>query len=234
MIRINKILRTRLIKSNSTKILSLLSKIYFIIYNKKKVKGTQNRILFPGAFIKKSIVTIKGNNNLIQIGSGSIFDSVNINIKGNDHRLTFNKHCRIRNLEFWFEDNNCKISVGKNSAFYGGHIAVTEPNSEIEIGENCLFSSEIDIRNGDSHSIIDLNTNKRINYAKNIIIGNKVWIGKYCQILKGAIIEDNCIVGIRSLVNTRIPKNTLAVGTPAKVIKSNVTWEIERIYDREV
>lgn len=234
MIRINRILKAKLTEGKNIGILSLLSKICFITRNKKKVKGTNNRILYNGAFIKNSIITIKGNNNLIQIGSETIINSVKININGSNHRLTINKHCRILNSEFWFEDNNCRILIGNHTSIYGAHIAVTEPYSEINIGENCLFSSEIDIRNGDSHSIIDLATNKRINYAKNIKIGNKVWVGKFCQILKGAIIEDNCIIGIRSLVNSTISKNTLAVGSPAKAVKSNVTWETERIYNKEI
>ncbi|MGS0525300.1 hypothetical protein ACU8V7_09025 [Zobellia nedashkovskayae] len=85
----------------------------------------------------------------------------------------------------------------KNSTFEDTHLAVTEPSSKVTIGVDCMFANTIDIRTGDSHSIIDIKSNKRINYAKNIIIGNHVWVGAHSSILKGATIADNSIVATR-------------------------------------
>ena len=34
------------------------------------------------------------------------------------------------------------------------HIAVTEPGSKVQIGKECMFANDIDIRTGDSHSIL--------------------------------------------------------------------------------
>ncbi|MBP2659028.1 MAG: hypothetical protein H6Q69_2060 [Firmicutes bacterium] len=44
-----------------------------------------------------------------------------------------------------------------------------------------MFSHDVHIRNGDSHSIIDLQTKKRINFSKDIIIGDHVWIAAYAK-----------------------------------------------------
>lgn len=53
-------------------------------------------------------------------------------------------------------------------------------------------------------------------------IGNEVLIGMGAVILDGAVVEDQCIIGAGAVVTpgTRIPSGSLAVGTPAKVIRS--------------
>ena len=50
------------------------------------------------------------------------------------------------------------------------------------------------------------------------------------KIHEGAKIGDNSIVGSNTMVNNEIPCNCLAVGTPCKVVKSNVSWTRERIF----
>ena len=52
------------------------------------------------------------------------------------------------------------------------------------------------------------------------------------KILKGSVIEDNSIIGINSLVNSKIERDCLAVGSPAKIVKRNITWKHERIYKK--
>lgn len=140
-------------------------------------------------------------------------------------------HLNISGGSLRFEDDNCKIIIGDNTSVGSAHISATEPDKSIIIGSDCLFSYNIELRTGDSHSIIDLNTDKRINYAKDIVIGNHVWIGALSIILKGVQIGDNSIIGTNSLVTSIIPGNSLAVGVPARVVKENVGWKSERIYD---
>lgn len=40
-----------------------------------------------------------------------------------------------------------------------------------------MFSTYITIRNSDSHSIIDLYSNRKVNEARDVKIGNHVWLG---------------------------------------------------------
>ena len=51
-----------------------------------------------------------------------------------------------------------------------------------------------------------------------VLIGNNVWFGRNCTVLKGVTIGDNCIIGFGSTVMHDIPSNSVAAGTPAKVI----------------
>ena len=53
-----------------------------------------------------------------------------------------------------------------------------------------------------------------------ITVGSNVFIGVSAVIMPGVTIGDNCIIGAGSIVTKDIPSNSIAVGVPAKVIKS--------------
>jgi len=201
----------------------------YIVFG-KNIRGKNNIIKNKGVFVNVKF-DIKGNNNLIEIGKGTLISDVLIYIRGDRHKLKIGENCKYSGGYIWFEDKDCEIKIEKYTTIEFAQLAVTEPNKSITIGEDCMLSGEIVFRTGDSHSIIDLNSKKRINYAENINIGNHVWIGSRATILKGANIADNCIIGINSIVTKSFPENSLIVGSPAKVIKENVTWDRNRLYE---
>lgn len=53
-----------------------------------------------------------------------------------------------------------------------------------------------------------------------IIVGNNVFIGTGCIILPSVKIGDNCVIGAGSIVTKNIPRDSIAAGVPARVIKS--------------
>lgn len=53
-----------------------------------------------------------------------------------------------------------------------------------------------------------------------VSIGNDVWIGDKVIILPGVHIGDGCVIGAGSVITKNIPPYSIAVGNPAKVIKS--------------
>ncbi|HTB80539.1 MAG TPA: DapH/DapD/GlmU-related protein [Opitutaceae bacterium] len=53
-----------------------------------------------------------------------------------------------------------------------------------------------------------------------VSIGENVWVGARSIILKGVTIGDNAVIGAGSLVTRSVPPNTLAVGNPARVVKT--------------
>ena len=125
-----------------------------------------------------------------------------------------------------------KISVGKNGELIRGeNVIITAESSlvaskKIEFGNNCLLSWDILIMDTDSHIIKD-NTGSIINYPKQITIGDNVWIGCRCLILKGAQIPDNCVIGADSIVNRLLEnRNSLYAGSPVKLMKESITWEM--------
>jgi acetyltransferase-like isoleucine patch superfamily enzyme len=197
---------------------------------RKPISGKNNVVINKGVLLKVRYDVV-GNNNLIEIGRSSVLSNMTIFIRGNNHILKIAENCHYRGGSVWFEDNNCQIVIGQKTTIESAHLAVTEPNSKIVIGEDCMFSNEIEFRTGDSHSIIDNETKKRINFAQNIEVSNHVWIGARSTILKGVNIGHNSIIGTNSIVTKNIPSHSVAAGIPARVIKNNIDWVRERIYE---
>ena len=64
-----------------------------------------------------------------------------------------------------------------------------------------------------------------IDIIKPIIIGDNVYIGYEAVILPGVTIGNNVVIGARSVVTKDVPSNCVAVGSPARVIKSLNDYE---------
>lgn len=127
-------------------------------------------------------------------------------------------------MSIYIADPGSHISIGKDFTMEGGGIASTE-GAGISIGDDCMFSFSLDIRNGDSHPIYSIESGQRINDAKDIVIGNHVWLCAFAKIMKGAVIPDDCIIGNSSLVSGRLDKpHSLYAGMPAKFLKTGLTW----------
>ncbi len=201
----------------------------FLRFEKKQIKGKNNKFIYSGVFLKRIRLIIHGNNNTIIVGKGCKLTGVKLNILGDNHSLIIDYNCTIDSGDFCFEDNGCKISIGNNTIIHNNfHIAALD-NGNVSIGNGCLFSSFVDLRTSDSHSIVDLRSNNRINPGRNVTIGDRVWLGMGVAVLKGGEIGNDSIIGYRSIVTDKIPSNVIAVGIPAKVIKNNVEWSTERL-----
>lgn len=168
----------------------------------------------------------------MEVGRNSHLTETSIHIVGNNNKIVFEDNCRVGiNCSFWMEGNNITIIVGSGTTFtHSVHFCAQEDNTTIRVGQDCMFSNTITVRTSDSHPIYDLSSNKRINPARNVIIGNHVWIAPGSKIMKGAKIGDNSIIGSNTMITKEIPSNCLAVGAPSKVVKTNVSWTREKIF----
>lgn len=191
--------------------------------------GERNSIEASQAIVINSSIEIIGNSCQIIIGKGTLLDNCKIWMSGNNQKLIIKEGCRIRNTSFWLEDGKNLIQIGKGLTCEGAHIAATEPSGKIELGDDCMLSYDIDIRNGDSHVILSEDGSTRLNYPEDVKIASHVWIGAHSRILKGSVISENCIVGTGTILsNIEIEPNSLVAGVPGKVIKSKVNWGRDR------
>ena len=92
-----------------------------------------------------------------------------------------------------------------------------------------MLSNTIIIRTSDSHPIYN-NEGVRINPAKSIHIGDHVWIAPNSKIMKGVTIGDGCIIGSDTMVTKDLSNNVLAVGYPAKIVKTDVRWTRDNLF----
>lgn len=99
-------------------------------------------------------------------------------------------------------------------------IDLTRP-SLVTIGADCYFNRNFTLLTHDWVSQVFINCGKSfINSSGKVVIGNNVSFGQDVMVLKGVTIGDNCFIGARSVVTKDIPSNSIAVGSPAKVIMS--------------
>lgn len=169
-------------------------------------------------------------NNRIIIGDYSRLTGCSINISGSNNTIYIGNRCVCNQANFCIEDDNNSIQLGEHTALCGTIDLAAIEGTKIEIGKDCLFSSKIDIRTGDSHSLIQKGTRNRLNRSSSVKIGDHVWIGTGVTILKGTSIAENCMVGAASLLCKQYSNpNCVIAGVPAKEVKRNIDWKEERI-----
>lgn len=194
-----------------------------------KVTGKGNTISAPCALMKKVHIRIKGDNNRILIEDFAVLNGATITIHGSNNTIIIGAWSHLAGTDLFIEDDGGTISIGCRTKFLGKtHLAVIEGTS-ITIGQDCLFSSDVQMRTGDSHSILDLD-GKRINPSENIVLGDHVWVGTQAFCTKGARVAPHSIIGARALVTKAFDEpNCALAGVPAKIVKREVDWSIRRI-----
>ena len=129
--------------------------------------------------------------------------------------------------------------VGKNVAVFPGvffeYIENLSIGDNVSIHQMCYIDAEGGVEIGNDVSIAHRSTILSSNHsyhgndipikyqemvlAKTVIHDN-VWIGCGCAILAGVEIGVGTVIGANSTVNKSIPKDSVAVGSPARRIKS--------------
>ncbi len=127
---------------------------------------------------------------------------------------------------------NAHIKIGDYTSI--GPNTIIDVWEKVEIGSYCMISADVRIQDNNSHSIYaqdrlvdilgaaDIN-GKGINHTndikKPIKIGDHVWIGRRCTILKGVTIGDRSVIATGSIVSRDVPPDSVVAGNPARVVK---------------
>jgi acetyltransferase-like isoleucine patch superfamily enzyme len=205
------------------------------------------------AQLNKTEILMWGDST-IQIGDFSKMDDVRIRVRdgaqcsiGSDTKMNgmdmylgenaswkSGKECDFK-WRYRLKYNNisllkcAKCIIGERGSFQHGMI-VTLHEGSLTIGDDCMFAHDVELRNADGHSIFDVVTGKNINSTpeinslRKIEIGRHVWVGARVFILYNTVIGDGAVIGAESLVKGYVPNNSIAAGTPARVIRENIAW----------
>lgn len=104
------------------------------------------------------------------------------------------------------------MNIGKNTRIaWTARLDKTNPHG-ITIGKNCQISFYVSIITHDFVNNMHLETR----------IGDNCFIGAFSIIMPGVSVGDNCVIGAGSVVTGDIPSNSIAVGNPARVIRSDI------------
>jgi maltose O-acetyltransferase len=113
---------------------------------------------------------------------------------------------------------------------YGDHITVgarTFANynltaldvAPITIGEDCQIGPNVQLLTP-IHPLEPQPRRDRLEAARPITIGDNVWLGGGVIVCPGVTIGDDSVIGAGSIVTRGIPAGVLAVGSPARVVRT--------------
>jgi acetyltransferase-like isoleucine patch superfamily enzyme len=170
-------------------------------------------------------IDVIGRNNTIEIASGANLYNVSIAIRGDNNKLFISKGTGGFSARIELIGDNNSISIGSVEGMFGTAITATN-GKRIIIGKGCTFSDQTTISTTDHHPIFDLN-GQRLNPDQDVVIGDRVWLGRGVDILKGSVIGSDVVIGAKSVVNGTIPSNSVAVGAPARVVKRGIIWRAQ-------
>ena len=104
-----------------------------------------------------------------------------------------------------------RVSIGAGSFIYA--------SSGVEIGRDSLLADHVRIMAG-SHRYKDASKLVRLQGAdvKKTRIGQDAWLGSSVVVLGGVTVGDGAVVGAGAVVTRDIPRYSIAVGVPAKVV----------------
>tara|TARA_R110002051_G_scaffold265495_4_gene325347 strand:+ start:11065 stop:11517 length:453 start_codon:yes stop_codon:yes gene_type:complete len=113
------------------------------------------------------------------------------------------------------------VTIGENCRIYGNspNMWGTEPFL-IKIGNNVHITDRCRFITHDGGTLILRKFTPDLEVTAPIKIGNDVYLGEETIIMPGININNNVIVGIRSIVTKDIASNSVVVGIPAKKIKT--------------
>ncbi len=186
------------------------------LYNKRDLSKT--KIKFEKSSCNNTLVL--GENVTIN-GSEIRFKGSNSNIYINESKRNYKLIIHICSDSLFYIGKNCYFNDFNNSKA----IFFVYEHQNIIIGDECLFSYNVTLRNSDSHLIYDVESSLRLNKSKSIVVGDHVWIGPNVFILKGTIIGSGSIIGANSVVSGKtIKSNTVWAGNPARQLRTNVLW----------
>lgn len=124
-----------------------------------------------------------------------------------------------RNCELSVSESG-RLTIGDNCFFNIG--CVIACHNEVTIGDNTRFGPNVLVfdHDYDFKNIDPSQRNKHL--TEPIFIGNNVWIGGGCIILRGANIGDNCVIGAGCIV-----KGKIEAGVILTQVRTDLKREIE-------
>ena len=114
-------------------------------------------------------------------------------------------------------DYGYRIRVGARTFVNYGLVALDV--ASIAIGDDVQIGPNVQLLTP-THPIDPVTRRARWEAAEPIAIEGNVWLGGGVIVLPGVTIGENTVVGAGSIVTKDLPKNVVAAGNPARIVRS--------------
>lgn len=163
---------------------------------------------------------------IVEIGEGSKFED-NCKIIALTGNIKIGTKCQFQYRCILRITCNGNVYVGNMCTFGRNSSCIASLNAEITIEEDCMISYEVQLRAGNSHNIIDLDTHENLdnNACRDIKLRKHVWIGMKACLINGVEIGAGSVVGANSfLAKKNFRNNVLIAGNPSRILRNHVAW----------
>lgn len=153
------------------------------------------------------------------VSSGNVVDLANVSVR--------------ERLSITLVGSDGCVTIGQDTTFVDATIFVNSTGT-VSIGRDCMFAREIELNQSDQHHIFDLDTLKRINHPRDVVIGDHVWVGRRALLLAGVSIGSGSVVGAAAVTSGAFASNVVLAGSPARVLRERVVWsrDLVKYFDR--
>jgi len=171
------------------------------------------KILYKNRFKIDHPFDVWGSLTMLIYGDGRI--SIGKNLRAVSNRLrsfiTLYSPCTLTTI------GAGQIIIGNNVGLNG---TVIVARSKVSIGSHTMIAPNVIIMDHNGHNPWPFADRWKVqDEPKAINIGNNVWIGMNCLILKGVTINDGAVIAAGSIVTDDVAENSLSAGNPAIYIK---------------
>ncbi len=163
----------------------------------------------------------KGNEIIIGKQAGAR-GNININLDQRN-KVKIGSQCHIGYLTI-FARHDAVFEIGNRCVFNGQCTMQAHEPGRIILGDGCLIASDTNFTTSDMHGIFDVETGLRINFAADVVLGDRVWVGARAFILKGCQIGSGSIIGLGTICTSNVPENAVMAGNPGRIVKTGVSW----------
>ena len=165
----------------------------------------------------------------MHIGPGCVLNHVTLRLRGRGNEVRLEEGVRFtRGGELWLEDQGSRIHIGRETTVVQAHLAAIE-GTTLTIGPACMLAYDVEIRTGDSHSLLDAASAARLNPSADVVLDAHVWVAAHARILKGVHIGRDSVVAAAAVVTEANGEaGVVWAGVPARIIRRGVTWRRER------
>lgn len=187
-------------------------------------------ILYPGTKVLpgngKIHLPEKLKTGMIKIGRVETFHCIGLKtFLKVDGSLVFKGKASIGSGSRICVDKSGELSIGEDFRITGG--ASVFCRKKITFGRENLISWDTLFMDSDMHRIMDCNTQKLLNEDAPVLLGDHIWIGCSCTILKGVTLADNTVLAAGTLLSKSAvsPDCIIGGGAGQKILKKDILWQ---------
>lgn len=194
------------------------------------IENKRARVFLGEGVTLKGIKVIGSGRGAVYIGADSIVRNCVFELKADRTVFALGYSSVVSSSLFQTLPPFGLFSIAPGFTMEGGGDFFIQEGGHIVVGEDCMISTEVAMRTSDSHGIYDIESGKRLNRSKAITVHRHVWISRQAAVNKGAEIEEDVVLGFRSLASGLLKARSVYAGWPARQVRKNITWDRAMIH----